>query len=405
MLPLHGLVDACLVAGEHAAEVIAPAYDALEPAERRAHIATHPDTFLRVLPTGGDGPPRFPAYRRALDELRRRGRFHPLPRPAAVILELTEGDATLTAVVADVDVEAYLDGRIRPHEHVRPERVAELADELSKVRIASSPVCVLHRRHPDLDRVVAEVRRVGPDLDASLGPTGHVRAWAVTEPALRRRLLAAAAEVEDATVADGHHRAAAVARRVGPDAVHRAHQPGVAGPRPAEQHRLVLTALVAGDELEIAAFHRRVDGLGAVTVKEVRRVLAEVDLTAEDLPGPAPPVVAGTVHLAVEGRWLAVTLGPPASCSARAQLDAARAEQQVLAPLRTLGTAPEPPEVVPVPAPAGLALLERPGSVGVALVPPTLAQVLEVTGAGDVLPHKSTYLRPKLRSGIITVPR
>ena len=405
MLPLHALLDACLVVPEHAGEVIAPAYDALDPAQRRAHIAAHPDTFLRALPTGERISPRFHEQRRALHDLHRRGRFRPLPRPSAVVLELTEGADRITAVIADVAVEAYLDGRIRPHEHVRPDRVRELATYLSEVQVASSPVCVFHRRHPGLDELLVEVQRAPPDLDTPLAPDGHVRAWSVSEPSVRRRLLGAAAEVEDATVADGHHRAAAVARRVGPDAVHGAHRPGLAGPRPAEQHRLVLTALVTGEELTIAPFHRRIDGLGDVTVEEVTGVLAEVGRTTVTLPGPQPPTTAGTVHLAVAGRWLALTLAPPTSAAARDGLDASRAEEQVVAPLRTLGTGPGPPEVVPVPAPAGLAALERPGSVGVALVPPTLEQVLTVTGAGQVLPHKSTYLRPKLRSGILTIPR
>ena len=405
MLPLHPLVDARLVTPEHADRVIAPAYDALDSAGRRAHIANHPDSFLTALPTGTEDAPGFAEQRHALRRLHRLGAFRPLLRPGLLVLELTESTTTLTAVVVDVDVEAFLDGRIRPHEHVRPDRVAELAGYLTEVRAASSPVCVLHRRHPDIDAVVAEVRARPPDLDATLPGEEQVRVWAVLDPATRRRLTAAAAEVEDATVADGHHRAAAVARRVGPDALHAAHRPGLAGPVPPEQHRLVLTALVAGDELDIAAFHRRVDGLGPVTAEEVRGVLAEVGLTTRPLPGPLLPTEAGTLHLAVDGRWMAVHISPPAGASARDRLDAAVAEHRVLAPLRTLGTGPEPAEIVPVPAPAGTHALERPGSVGVALVPPTLEQVLTVTGAGDVLPHKSTYLRPKLRSGILTIPR
>ena len=405
MLPLHPLVDARLVTPEHADRVIAPAYDALDGAGRHAHIAAHPDSFLTALPTGTEDTLGFAELRRALRRLHHQGMFRPLPRPGLLVLELTEGTTTITAVVVDVDVEAFLDGRIRPHEHVRPDRVAELADYLTEVRATSSPVCVLHRRHPDLDAVVAEVRGRPPDLDAVLAHGEEIRVWAVLDPAIRRRMAAAAAEVEEATVADGHHRAAAVARRVGPDAVHAARRPGLAGPAPLEQHRLVLTALVAGDELDIAAFHRRVDGLGPVTEEEVQGVLAEVGLTTRPLPGPTLPTEAGTLHLAVAGRWLAVQISPPVGASARDRLDAAIAEHRVLAPLRTLGTGPEPAAVVPVPAPAGLHALERPGSVGVALVPPTLEQVLTVTGAGEVLPHKSTYLRPKLRSGILTIPR
>ena len=405
MLPLQPLVDARLVAAEHASRVIAPAYDALDTTGRRQHIATNPDSFLAALPTGVTPPTGFDAQRRALHRLHSRDRFRALPAPALLVLELTEGPTTVTAVVADVDVEAFLDGRTRPHEHVRADRVAELAGYLTEVRAASSPVCVLHRRHPDLDLVVAEVRGRDGELDTALGGGDRIRVWAVTDPSTRRRLARAAAEVEDATVADGHHRAAAVARRVGPDAVHAAHRPGVAGPAPLGQHRLVLAALVPGDDLDIAPFHRRIDGLGAVTVDEVRAVLNRVGLTARPLAGPTLPTVAGTLHLAVAGRWLAVDITGEPGNGLRDRLDAAIAERRVLATLATLADGPHPAEVVPVPGPAGVAALQRDGSVGVALVPPSLDQILAITSAGGVLPHKSTYLRPKLRSGILTVPR
>ena len=405
MLPLQLLVDARLVTAEHASRVVAPAYDALDAAGRRQHIATNPESFLAALPTGGAPSTGFGTQRRALHRLHERGRFRALPGPALLVLELTEGATSITTVVVDVDVEAFLDGRIRPHEHVRADRVAELAGYLTEVRAASSPVCVLHRRHPDLDAVVAEVQEQDVDLDAALTAQDRVRVWVVTEPATRRRLARAAAEVEDATVADGHHRAAAVARRVGPDAVHAAHRPGVAGPVPLEQHRLVLTALVAGDDLQIAAFHRRIDGLGPVTVDEVRAVLHRVGLTTRPLPGPALPATAGTVHLAVAGSWLSVDIHGERGDSLRDRLDVAIAERHVVAPLATLADGPHPAEIVPVPGPAGLAALQREDSVGVALVPPTLGQILAITSAGGVLPHKSTYLRPKLRSGILTVPR
>lgn len=398
-------MDARLVAAEHAARVIAPAYDALDADGRRAHIAANPDSFLAALPTGTEGGADLATQRRALHRLHDSGRFRSLPGPAVLLLELTEAATTVTAVVVDIEVEAFLDGRIRPHEHVRPDRVADLASYLTEVRAASSPVCVLHRRHHDLDEVVAEARAGPPDLDTELGAGDRVRVWTVADPTLRRRVARAAGQVQDATVADGHHRAAAVARRVGPDAVHAAHRPGMAGPAPLEQHRLVLTALVAADELDIAPFHRRVDGLGPVTAAEVQAVLREVGLDARPLPGPSLPTGPGTLHLVVADRWFALDIHHLRGGAARDQLDAAVAERSVLAPLATLAAGPEAAQLVPVPGPAGVGALQRPGSVGVALAPPTLEQVLTITGAGEVLPHKSTYLRPKLRSGILTVPR
>ncbi|MFW5933444.1 MAG: hypothetical protein ACOCT8_01810, partial [Actinomycetota bacterium] len=88
-----------------------------------------------------------------------------------------------------------------------------------------------------------------------------------------------------------------------------------------------------------------------------------------------------------------------------AGLDAARAELEVIGPLRELAADADAVTVVPVPATAGITALERPGAIGLALHPPSIEQLMVVAEAGQVMPYKSTYLVPKLRSGVVVVPR
>ncbi|MFO7959572.1 MAG: DUF1015 family protein [Nitriliruptoraceae bacterium] len=406
MLELHTITPH-LVAPEHAARVIAPAYDALTAQQREALAATSPDSFLQVLPSGRVDTPTLQGNRRAVARLLREGRFTGRWSEMLVVLELTDHGRQLTAVVGDVDVAAYLDGTIRPHEHVRPERVAELSRYLDEVGYASSPVCVLHTRSAEVEHLTRTVRLATPLVDASLPDGGTVRLWPVTDPARRAELAVAARSLGAPTIADGHHRAAAVAHRVG-DAATRAPAPGTphrSSSEPPPPARRVLTALVAGEELAVEPFHRRIDGLGDVTADEVAAVLAERGLRLEPLPGPSAPERHGTVHLVVAGSWWRLEVGDRGRPQPGGSLDAAIVEREVLAPLGTLAPGPEPAPVTPVPGPVGLDALDRPGAVGIALLPATLAELLAVTGAGHVLPQKSTYLFPKLRSGVLLVPR
>ncbi|TVR22576.1 MAG: DUF1015 family protein [Nitriliruptor sp.] len=394
-------ISARLVTPEHAATVVSPAYDALDEQARAARAASQPDCFLTALPSGGIEPGTLRRNRRAVDRLLREGRFTELRTGLLVVLELSDADRRLTAVIGDVDVAAYLDGRIRPHEHVRPDRVDELARYLDEVRIASSPVCVLHPRTATLDQLTREVRRRAPLVDTALPDGGELRVWPVTDPATIAGLAAAVGSVTALTIADGHHRAAAVARRVGATASRPPAATGVHAPR----ERRVLTALVASDELAVLPFHRRVEGLPDVTADEVAAVLAERGLRLTPLPGPSAPERSGTVHLVVAGSWWRVDIGDRRGPPPVDSLDAAVADRELIAPIATLAPGPATVPVVPVPAPLGLAALDRPDALGIALVPATMQDLLSATADGQVLPHKSTYLLPKLRSGILVVPR
>lgn len=393
--------SARLVTPEHAATVVSPAYDALDEQARAARAASQPDSFLTALPSGAVDAETLGRNRRAVDRLLREGRFSELRAGLLVVLELRDDDRALTAVIGDVDVAAYLDGRIRPHEHVRPDRVDELARYLDEVRIASSPVCVLHPRTATLDQLTREVRRRAPLVDTALPDGGELRVWPVTDPATIASLAEAVGSLTALTIADGHHRAAAVARRVGAAA---SRPPATTGVDAARERR-VLTALVASDELAVLPFHRRLEGLTDVTADEVAAVLAERGLRLTPLAGPSAPERSGTVHLVVAGSWWRVDIddrrGPPPVDS----LDAAVADRELIAPIATLAPGPATGPVVPVPAPLGLAALDRPDAVGIALVPATMQDLLSATADGRVLPHKSTYLLPKLRSGILVVPR
>lgn len=390
-------VAAHLVAPDHAAAVIAPAYDALTPAQRRELATRQPDSFLRCLPEGRADDAALEANRDAARRLIQTGRFGPLVDGLLAVLELTDGDRTVTAVLGDLDVAAYLDGRIRPHEHVRPDRVAELTRYLCEVRVASSPVAVLHRPDATLGSCMSQVRGSPPALDTDLPDGARLRLWAVIDTELQAALTSAVRHLEGCTVADGHHRVAAVARRVGPDAA--------AAPADVRAAGRVLTALLPADQVAVEPFHRRIDDLGAVGETDLLAVLAATGLEVVPLPGRSLPTRQGTVHVTVGGRWWSVRVAERPQAGPAGHLDAAIADAEVLAPLATLAPGPEPATITPVAGPLGLAALERHGSIGVALAPVTVEQILAVTGAGAVLPHKSTYLRPKLRSGVLLAPR
>jgi uncharacterized protein (DUF1015 family) len=378
--PFEGYV----VSREHAAAVITAPYDALTPRERRQRAA-HPDSFLAVLPPSDEDAvlERLAEGRKRLEGLIDAGRFTRLAGPTIGILSLSTGRHELTGVIGDLPTSAFdEDDRVRPHEQTRAERVDTLARYLDVVGVASSPVCVSHLPSVEVADALTRLRAAEPAVDHS-DPVGRVRLWLVDDPDDQACLIGALERTEDWLLADGHHRAEA-ARGTG----------------------RVLTVLVADDQLRIRPFHRR------VRREEPERaggLLGDFGLDVREIAGPAPPLQAGEVTVGGGGRWWRAGL-PPGDDTPLGRLDVTRAGQHVLGPLlgseggveaatladrRLQAVAPTTP----------LASLPTDRDVGVALFPPTMAQVREVVATGATLPAKTTYVVPKQRAGLLVVPR
>jgi hypothetical protein len=167
--------------------------------------------------------------------------------------------------------------------------------------------------------------------------------------------------------------------------------------------------VLPSDQLTVLPFHRRLEGAvptptGHAEVAAVTDRLREVGTEVTPLPGAHLPPASGRVHLVVGGRWFAVTLPPPAGEDPVEALDVRRVER-VVATLDPSGAAIAGGRLVPVASPLGLGALDVPGAVGMALHPPSIDDVLAIADAGGVVPPKTTYVTPKLRSGLVVTPR
>jgi uncharacterized protein (DUF1015 family) len=394
-------ITGCHVTDAHAPAVVAPPYDTLSRAEREARAAQDPATFLHVLPprtvVDGDLEALFTANRAALDRLLAEGRFSPLPELCLVVLTLTAGSDTITYVVGNADAAAYTDGRILPHERVQADRVEQLAHYLDVVGAVSSPVCVIHRRDPTVTAALLPVLAARPEVAFDAGDGLELALRVVAEPATMAALTAAIDGAGTLYLADGHHRAAAIAAHVA-----RHHLP------PEHPEAQVLTAVVAADQLTVLPFHRRVvtDGRGGTARLdvEVAHWLAARDLHVVPLDRPTVPDRPGTFTLAQHGRWWLVDARDRRRPGAVEGLDVRLVEREVLGPLLGTDDPAHDPRVEAVAHPVGLEALDRPGTFGLALHPPGTEALLTVAEAGKSMPPKTTYVTPKLRSGLLVVP-
>lgn len=406
--PFRGLRYDPAVAGEPAT-TSAPAYDDVDPFTYTAHRTTSPYTVLELLTPGDDTETARAAA--ALRRWRRTGVLVTDPRPAFYRYEEHELRRGVPAVQRGLLAAVALedpgpDSAILPHEDVAPDRVEQRRQRLEALRVDASPVFALAvgaagalaavlARAPSEPPVVAMTDDAGVD---------H-RVWSVTDPSAVDELRRVLASVH-VILADGHHRyAAALAAR----AQH---------PQPAWQRTLMYVVDAASDGPEVLGVHRLVRGVRPAAL----RALAE-DFVVEAAPADAN-ALRDRLHAAA-GPALGLLVSPPLAevhggaaallrPRARARLDE-RLPAGRSARWRELDTALLDHAVLPrlhvdavrfrpdLPA-AGAEVAAADDAALFVVRPVDVATVEAAATAGDMMPPKTTYFRPKPRAGLVLRP-
>ncbi len=396
-----------------AAQVAAPPYDVLDTVEARALAAHNPLSFLHVskpeidLPEGTDphAPEVYAGGRAALEWLVAEGALVREATPCLYLYRQRMGDHTQVGVVAAASVDAYLEGRIRKHEHTRPDKEEDRTRHCRTLAAHTGPVFLTYRHTAEIDAEVARLTAGAPAIDlVAEDGVGHT-VWIVDDAAAIERLVTAFEALEALYIADGHHRSAAAARLA---AEQRAAHPDYTGEEPFNRF---LAVAIPDDQVQILPYYRVVRDLGELRPPDLLTGLAarfEIRPSRE----PVAPERPGHFGLYTGGGWLSLTLRPEAAPPADdpvARLDVAILADQVLAPLLGITDPRRDPRIDFIGGIRGLAELERRVDAGefaaaFSLCPTRLDALFAVADAGAVMPPKSTWFEPKLRDGLVSLP-
>ena len=400
---------------ELAARVAVPPYDVLDLDQALA-LAADPDSFVHatrpeVGVPGGSSAEEVHAHGRArLDDLVRRGVLVRDGEPAVWVHRMVRQGREQTGVVALVSVDDYDSGAIRTHEHTRPDKEADRVAHVDALDAHDEPVLLLHRPDEPLRDLLRGIAAGPGDLDVT-DPDGvrHVL-WRVADVELVARLVAAFDGLERLYVADGHHRCAAAS------AVRRLRAERTADPQdggrddgPGEVDAF-LAAVFPADELTVLPYHRLVRDLDGLGVDDVlRRLAPDFEVLPSDEPvEPDEPLVFG---LYLDGRWFsarvradAVDLDDPLH-----RLDVSVLQERLLAPVFGIADPRRDERIAFLGGVHGVrgvmdAVDGGSAAVGITLRATAVPDLLEVSDAGEVMPPKSTWFEPKLRSGLLVHP-
>ncbi len=394
------------------AELVAsPPYDVLSSEEAREMAKTNPVSFLHVVKPEIDLDPGTDLYSDAvyakgaenLARLKDDGVLIREERPALYLYRQRMGDHVQTGLVTGASIDEYEADLIKKHEHTRQKKEDDRTRHVEALDANTGPVFLTYRARPEIDALVDRLTAAAPTYDF-VAPDGiqHVL-WVVDEPMDVAALVAAFGEVPELYVADGHHRSAAATRV---RALRKDRNPGHTGDEP---YNFFLGVIFPHDQMLIMDYNRVVkapDGLDRDGF--LAKIKQRFDISPAWAVKPGDPRTFG-MYLA--GQWYRLVAKPgtyPADDPVES-LDVAILQNNLLAPVLGIGDPRSDENIDFVGGIRGLEELERrvdsgDWTVAFALHPTAIEQLFAVADAGTVMPPKSTWFEPKLRSGLIVRP-
>jgi uncharacterized protein (DUF1015 family) len=391
-----------------AAEVASVPYDVVDTEEARRLAEGLPRSFLHVvrseidLPADTD-PHADVVYQRALANFRAL-QNDALLRENAPAIYLYRQETTLlgravrqTSVVTCCHVDDYRDGVIKRHEKTRRDKEDDRTRHVLTLRTNTGPVFMMYPDRASISALMAAETTAEPLYDFVAVDGVRHRVWKSSAP---QRYVEEFRQVAAAYIADGHHRAASAARA----AIElRAQNPAHRGD---EEYNWFLCALFPASELTILPYHRVVADLNGLGVEGL---LAKLRAVAEVSDGDGSlPTRRGTFGMYVARRWFRISLPESATLASDpvASLDYTLLYDHVLAPILGIGDIRSDQRIDFVGGIRGTGELEKRvdsgrDAVAFALRATTTEHVIRVADAGQIMPPKSTWFEPKLRSGLL----
>jgi len=392
-------------------EVASRPYDVLNSEEAREEVKGNPWSFLHVvkpevdLPEGTDLHSDI-VYNKGKENLQKliaEGYFVQDDSDMLYIYGQTMFGKTQYGIVACAAVDDYLNDVIKKHELTRPDKEEDRMNHIRVTNFNAEPVFFAYPDHAELDTIVEKVVSGEAEFDfTSDDGVGH-HFWGVSDPGQIARIIEIFHKDIPATyVADGHHRTAAAAlvgqerRKANPD--HNG----------SEEYNFFLAVHFPESQLTIIDYNRVVKDLNGHTPEEFLKELDAGFVLEEKGTEIFKPEDLHQFSMYLEGKWYSLSSKPgtyndtdPIAC-----LDVTVLSEQVLGPLLNITDLRKSKRIDFVGGIRGLKeLSDRVDSgemaVAFALYPVTMKQLMDIADNGMIMPPKTTWFEPKLRSGLV----
>ncbi len=388
---------------EHlASQVACVPYDVVDRDEAAALANDNPLSLLHVdraeidLPRNVD-PYSDAVYSKALENFLALQKNDALLResePCVYLCQQRMGAHVQTGLAAVCHIEDYENDVIKKHEKTRKDKEDDRTRLIDTLSADTGPVFLTYRDDASVDAMVDEAKKSEPLYDFTAPDGIRHTVWRIAGGG---ELLEKLRNVPVSYVADGHHRTAS-AVRVGQK--RRAANPNHSG---REDYNWFLAVLFPASQLQILPYNRAVKDLNGHSREAFLVAVGKAfTLRANGTPKPAKP---GEIRMYLDGAWHDLSWQPAADADPISQLDVSALQERVLAPILGIDdprTSKRIDFIGGIRGTAELVKLVDSGAAAVAfsMFPTTVPQLMAIADADQIMPPKSTWFEPKLRSGL-----
>jgi len=394
---------------EFAAEVASRPYDVLNSAEAKQEAGEK--SLLHIIKPEIDFDPiadehSQAVYDKAVENFKLwqdRGWLVQDDKEMYYIYAQTMDGRTQYGLVAAANVDDYMTGKIKKHELTRKDKED---DRMIHVRIQNANIEPVFFAYPDvaeMNEIVENfVKNNAPEYDFTAADGFGHKFWVIRDDAINARITEIFKDIPALYVADGHHRTAAAAR-VG--AEKREQNPNHTGN---EEYNFFLAVIFPESQLKVIDYNRVVKDLNGLSVDEFLAKLSESFEVKEMGTDIYKPNKLHNFGMYLNGKWYSLTAKPGTynDNDPIGVLDVTVLSNLVFDKILNLGDLRTSKRIDFVGGIRGLGELQKrvdsgEMAVAFALYPVTMRQIIDIADTGNIMPPKTTWFEPKLRSGLV----
>ncbi|MBS1637984.1 MAG: DUF1015 domain-containing protein [Bacteroidetes bacterium] len=384
--------------------------DGYNLAELRDKLAGNPYTFLHVInPDFDDGVKTKPGSRERLQKVKssfkrfvREKVFKRDEKPSYYVYRQVKGENTYTGIIACTSIDDYLSGVIKIHEQTLTQREEKLKDYLEVCEFNAEPVLFSYPNDAQIDETTHRVLEERPDYDFTTTDRVRHTLWVVNDKKTVQLIAQRFATIPNIYIADGHHRSASSALL---GKLKRSSRKSYTGE---EAFNFYLGVFFPEDQLRIYEYNRVVKDLNGLSVAAFLKKLEDKFTVKKVNDSDFSSGQKHEIAMYLDNSWysLKAKTNTYNSNDPVGSLDAAILTEHILSPLLDIHDLKTDKRIGFIPGIKGSKELKKQvdegkAAVAFGLYPVTMQHLKWIADTNNIMPPKSTWVEPKMRSGLV----
>lgn len=389
-------------------KIAALPYDVYSREEAREKVKDDQYSFLRIDRPETQFPEDYDmyapeVYEKAHDmlwDMVKKGEFITEDRPAYYVYELVMNGRSQVGIAACASVDDYENQVIKKHENTRADKEADRIRHVDICNAQTGPIFLAYRRREEIEKQVEKAMQNKPVYDFTAEDGIAHRIWVIDDEESVAIIQKGFSQVDSVYIADGHHRCASAVKV---SQKRRENNPDYTGQ---EAFNHFLSVIFPDDQLMIMDYNRVIKSLNGYSEEEFLVKVQEIFITEESGTEPYHPKKKGEIGMYLQGVWYKLNIKPEMLKDDPVKdLDVSILQDYLLNPVLNILDPKTDGRIDFVGGIRGLMELERrvhtDCKVAFAMYPTSIHELFAVSDAGKLMPPKSTWFEPKLRSGLL----